>query len=316
MKFRKIFLGVKNNVLLGRYTTFKIGGPAKYFFIAKSKEDLIKAIKTAKKFNLPFYILGGGSNLLVSDRGYKGIVIKYQASNIKYQKEGEIFAQAGTPLQKIVSLTQEKSLTNLEWAVGIPGTIGGAIYGNAGAFGSFIADNIKKVEVLDTKNMKIKNFSKEQCRFKNKESIFKKNKSLVILSVLLKLKRGRREKIKEKIKNFLTYKEMNQPLNFPSAGCVFKNYQKQVKNKKLVKEFPELEEFNKRGLIPASYLIDKSGLKGKKVGGAKISEKHANFIINTNGAKAKDVIKLMKLVKEKVKNKFGIKLEEEIQYLK
>ncbi|MBU3934881.1 hypothetical protein KKC00_02900, partial [Patescibacteria group bacterium] len=134
-------------------------------------------------------------------------------------------------------------------------------------------------------------------------------------SVLLKLKKGDKKEIKKEIKRFLDYRKQNHPLEYPSAGCIFKNYDKKISDKKLLKKYPELIEFNKGSRIPTSYLIDKSGLKGMEMGKAKVSDKHANFIVNLGGAKAKDVVKLIKMIKQKVKSKFGIELEEEIQYL-
>jgi len=258
MKFRK-------NVPLKNYTTFKIGGPAKYFFEAKRKEELIEAIKLAKKLELPFFILGGGSNLLVSDKGFDGLVIKF-----------------GQPLSSYVS-------KGLEWAVGIPGTVQGAVYSNAGAFKKSMKDVVKEVEVFDTKTEKIKNFKSKDCKFGYRDSIFKKNKNLIILSIKIKSKKSNRKKIKQ----YLDYRKKTQPLNLPSAGSIFKN--------------PPAKS--------AGELIEKCGLKGKRIGNVKISEKHANFIVNLGNGKAKDVKKLIKIIKNKVKNKFGVTLKEEIVVL-
>ncbi len=317
----------KENIPLKNFTTFKIGGPARYFCIAKNQKEIIDAIKKAKDFDLPFFILAGGSNILVSDKGYKGLVINFQFSLnsetitksettdlcFNFQKN-KIIAGAGTKLRELVNASVNRGLTGLEWAVGIPGTIGGAVYGNIGAFGSIMGDNVENVKVLNIKNLKIGTLSNKECKFSNKDSVFKQNKNFIILSILLKLKKGEKEEISQKIKRFSIYRKKNHPLDFPSAGCIFKNYNKKIINKKLLKKYPELIEFNKGSRIPTSYLIDKCGLKGKKIGKAQISEKHANFIINLGRAKSEDVIKLIKTIKQKVKNKFGIKLEEEIQY--
>ncbi|MCD6429522.1 hypothetical protein J7L09_02410, partial [bacterium] len=154
-----------------------------------------------------------------------------------------------------------------------------------------------------------------ECKFGYKNSIFKKKKNYIILGAEFLLKEGKKEKIQKKIKDYLQKRKATQPLKFPSAGCIFQNPKSKIQNPKLLKEFPELKAFNKKGLIPAGYLIDKCGLKGETIGGAKISEIHANFIINFKNAKAKDVLKLIKLVKKTVKNKFKITLEEEIQIL-
>lgn len=257
MKFKK-------NILLKNHTTFRIGGRAEYFFEAKTKKDLIGVINFAKEIKLPFFILGGGSNLLVSDKGYKGLVVKF-----------------GRPLSLYVS-------KGLDWAAGIPGNIEGAVYGNAGAFGGSMKDAVKSVEVFDTKDGKIKIFKNKDCWFGYRDSIFKKKKNLVILSVEIKSKRSNPKKIKE----YLEYRRRRHP-QLPSAGSVFKNVSD----------------------TPAAILIDQAGLTGKKIGQAQISEKHSNFIVNLGNAKAEDVKKLISFVKKSVKKKFKVVLKEEIQYL-
>ncbi len=287
-------MDIRENISLAKHTTFKIGGPAKYFCIARNKEDLIKAVKKAKELKMPFFILGGGSNILALDKGYNGIVIKVQNSKLKTQNSN-IYVEAGVKLEDVVKLTARKSLSGLEWAAGIPGTVGGAVYGNAQAFDVKMSDIIKSVEIFDTKTLKIKNLLKKQCQFLAKKSIFKKNKNLIILSVVLKTKKGDKEKIKKEIKKHLDYRKKNHPWRFPSAGSVF---------------------VNKTGTAPSARLIEKCGLKGTKIGGAKVSEKHAGFIVNTGKAKAEDVLKLIKIIKQKVKRKFGVVLEEEIQIIK
>ena len=296
----KLLPGMQKNIKLASQVTFKIGGEAEYFFVAKTKEDLIKAIKVAKRYQLPFFILGGGSNLLISDKGFKGIVIKIQMSNVKRQNT-KIYTEAGLPLSLLLTRALENNLTGLEWAVGIPGTVGGAIRGNAGAFGCSMAGIVKSAEVLEVQNLKSQNYNSKlkskilkdkDCKFGYKDSIFKHQQDLIILSAHLQFKKDNQKEIKKKIKEYLDKRKKTQP-NFPSAGSVFKN---------------------PPGFW-AGELIEKCGLKGKKLGKAQISKKHANFIINLGGAKAEDVKKLINLAKLKVKDKFGIKLEEEIQYL-
>ncbi len=258
MNFRK-------NISLKKYTTFQIGGKAKYFFVAKTKTELILAIELAKEMNLPFFILGGGSNLLVSDNGFDGLVIKI-----------------GRPLFLYV-------LKGLEWAAGIPGTIEGAVYGNAGAFGKSMKDVVETVEIFDTKTGKIKFFKNKDCKFGYRDSVFKKNKNLIILSVKIKLKKSNPKKIKE----YLKQRKEKQLLGYASAGSIFVNPKE----------------------LTAGQLIEKCNLKGKRIGHVKISEEHANFIVNLGKGKAKDAKKLINLIKKTVKKKFRINLEEEIQYL-
>ena len=317
MGIQKLLPGIQRNVLLKNYTTFRIGGPAKYFFVAKNKKDLIKAISVAKKLKLPFFILGGGSNLLVSDKGFNGILIKIR--NTKYEipacpagrQNTKIMAEAGVMLGELVNVSAKAGLSGLEWAVGIPGTIGGAIRGNAGAFNKSMKDVVKSVEALEVKNekCKVKNFKNRDCKFSYRDSIFKDKKNLIILSAVLQLKKGKKSEIEKKVKENLNYRKERQPLNFPSAGSVFKNPRGLATG--------ELGEEDKSSSLSfaAARMIEECGLKGKKIGNVKISEKHSNFIVNLGNGKAKDVIKLIKLIKQKVKKKFGVTLEEEIQFL-
>jgi len=284
----------QENVSLAGQTSFKIGGPAKYFFTVESKEDLIEAINKIKKLKLPFFILAGGNNVLALDKGYNGAIVKILNSKFLI-RDSNIYAGAGVVLAKLTALAADQSLTGLEWAAGIPGTIGGAVYGNAQAFEGKMSDLVKSVEVFDVKTSKTKTLKKRGCKFSEKESVFKKKKNLIILSVILKLKRGKKNKIEKKIREHIFVRKRNQPLQFPSAGSVF---------------------VNQPGQPPSSYLIDKAGLKGKKVGAAQVSEKHAGFIINKGGAKAKDILKLIKIIKKEVKKKFKISLKEEIQIIK
>lgn len=313
-KIKDLLPEIECDVLLKKYTTFEIGGRAKYFYKANSRKDLIKAILVAKKYNLPFFVLGGGSNILISDKGYRGLVIKCQISNIKCQNS-KIKTESGTLLSLAVNIAEKRGLTGFEWAIGIPGTVGGAIFGNSGAFGKSIAEIVEEVKVFDVKNKKIKTLKKKECQFGYRESVFKKNKNLIILAATFGLKKGDSLKIKQKMKEYLNHRKRTQPLDFPSAGSVFKNIKYQVLKAKILKGSLEFEKFKKIKVIPAGWLIEKCGLKGKKIGRAQVSKKHANFIVNLGNASAKDVKKLIRLIKKKVKEIFKIQLEEEIQYL-
>lgn len=254
----------QENISLAEYTTFKIGGSAKYFCKVENKKDLIKAVNFAQSKNLPYFILGGGSNLLVSDNGFKGLVILIDNKELEVVGY-KIKAGAGVILNKLVGLSIKNNLTGLEWAVGIPGTIGGAVKVNAHAFDSDMSQLVKKIEKIDN----------------------------IIFSVELELKKGDKKTSQELIKEYTKKRISTQPLKYPSAGCIFKNVPGQG----------------------AGRLIDQAGLKGVKIGQAMISDKHANFIINLGGAKSEDVIKLIKLIKKTIKEKYDINLEEEIQYL-
>jgi len=289
---KEILPELEENVLLKDYTTFKIGGKAKYFYIAESTEDLVKAVLTSKKCSLPFFVLGGGSNILVADKGFNGLVIRIL--NTKYLiLNTKISAEAAVPLSLLAKKSAEGNLTGLEWGIGIPGTVGGAIRGNAGAFGGSMADIIKQVEVYDIDDEKRRILQKQDCEFVYRGSIFKKNPNLIILSTELELQKGEKDKIEEKMKEYLNYRKERQPLSFPSAGSIFKNPSD----------------------ISAGQLVDQCGLKGKRIGNVQISEKHANFIVNLEDGKAEDVLKLINIMKKQVKDKFNIQLEEEIQYV-
>ena len=296
-KLKKKLPDVQKNIPLKNHTTFKIGGPAKYFFIAKSKEDLLCAVKIAKELKLPVFILGGGSNVLVLDKGFNGLVVKIEILGCKAE-EDKIFSFAGTTLYDLADCAAENSFSGFEWASGIPGaTVGGAVYGHAQAFNEKVSDWIESIEALDIKNLKTKFFSKEQCKFSLKNSIFKKRKNLIIISATFTPKKGNKEEIKGRMNKFMSYRKNSHPVTFPSAGSVFVNPEKRGK------------------VIRAGELIEKAGLKGKKIGGAQISLQHANFIINLGNAKAKDVLALIKLVQKKVKKTSDVSLETEVQIL-
>lgn len=302
---------LKFNEWLKNWTTFRIGGPARYFFMAESIEDFSKAIKIVQRFKIPYFILGEGSNLLFSDQGYNGLIIKNKISKLEISK-AKIIVGAGVKLSYLFLSSIKFGLTGLEWASGIPGSVGGAVYQNAGAFGSDFSKSIQSVTVL--RNGKIIKLNKEQCGFIYRGSIFKTNKD-IILEAELRLKKGRRAESQKLIKKYLDYRRLTQPVGY-SAGSVFKNTPFQKLSQICLKTYPQLQTFKESGIIPAGWLIENAGLKGLKIGGAQISEKHANFIINRGRAKAKDVLALIKTIKKIVKRRFGLVINEEIQQIK
>ena len=291
-ELKNVLPGIQSDVLLGNYTTFRIGGETKYFFQAETREGLILAVKTAKEEDIPFYLLGGGSNLLVSDEGFDGLVIKVKNSNFKIQ-ECKIFAEAGLATEQLTKVAAKNNLSGLEWAAGMPGTVGGAIRGNAAAFGVSMGDVVGEVEVFDVENQKIIVLNKEVCKFGYRNSTFKENSNLIILSCVLQLKKGDRKKSEYEMEKHLDHRKKFHPLDLGSAGCVFEN----------PTDFPVWK------------LIVECGLVGKRIGNVQISEKHSNFIVNLGNGKAEDVKKLIKIIKDEVKKKFGILLKEELQYL-
>lgn len=306
---------IKQDIPLAPLTTFRIGGPAKYFIEVNSKDELLEALTWAKKNKEQFFILAGGSNVLINDSGIDGLVIKICKDEITVHGQ-EIECGTGANLIKAARLASSDGLTGLEWAVGIPGTVGGAVYGNAGAHGHRIQENVETVEVFNTKKKKFKQFSNNDCCFKYKESTFKQKNDLLIWQIVLKLKPGNIDSINELINKNLKIRRESQP-KLPSAGSVFKNLEivniRQL-NDNLVNETDE-RGVVKGGKIGVGWLIERAGLKGKTIGGAKISLEHANFIVNTGKATAEDIVMLISFIKQQVRTKFNIQLQEEIQYL-
>jgi UDP-N-acetylmuramate dehydrogenase len=304
---------ILSNVNLAPMTTFKIGGPARYFVIVEKKEELIEALAWSKKNSIKNIFLGGGSNVLANDRGIDALVIKIQNKNIVLKGE-RIEAAAGEDLNKLVLFATANSMSGFEWAAGIPGTVGGAIRGNAGAFGHSISENIELIEVLNLLTMDFENYSQRECWFEYRQSIFS-NKNLLIWSSLFKLKRGNVVFIKNEIEQNLKHRSNKQP-KLPSAGSIFKNMDIGiVKGNNIgLYEKAAREGMIKGDKLAAGWIIDQLELKGKKIGGAKVSLEHGNFIINTGNATSEDVIILISFIKQQVRTKFNIQLTEEIEY--
>ncbi len=280
---------------MSSYTTFRIGGIADYVVTPENKEQLAKLLHLIKEENVDFVVIGNGSNILVSDNGFDGIVIqlgdKFSSFVIKDKDESGVYVDvtAGMRLSRLGNELAASSIEGFEFATGIPGTIGGAVMMNAGAYGGEIKDIIKSARVIDFDG-NVKELSRDELELGYRTSIIAK-KNYIVISAVFDLKKGDREKIKSNIKELALKRREKQPLEYPSAGSTFKR--------------PE-------GYF-AAKLIEDAGLKGLSVGGAQVSEKHAGFVINKKDAKAVDVIRLTDEIKEKVYDKFGVKLELEIK---
>lgn len=309
----KIKLGdkVRENVSLKDFASFKIGGPANYFVEVFNKNELRQALEAARELKCDYYILGGVSNTLISDNGYDGLIIKLSDAPIEISGN-MITAFAGVKWPKLVIEAINAGLEGFEFSANIPGSVGGSVRGNAGAYGKSVGDFVKEVEVLvvEDKEISLRKFTKEDCQFDYRESIFKQHQNWVISEVIFELKKSEKskEELLKEIKNEAASRVAKQPLNYPSAGCTFKNV---VYNDDLVK----YKDWVSNGKIAAGKFIDEAGLKGTQIGGAKVSEEHANFIINFNNATASDVLQLISLIKTKVRDEFGVQLQEEIVYL-
>lgn len=286
---------VIENEPMSLHTTFRIGGLAKLFATVYSEEELIKVIELLEENNEPYFILGNGSNILVGDKGYNGVIIQLAgAFDTVYIKDENIIAGSGAMLSVVARKAYDESLTGMEFASGIPGTIGGAIVMNAGAYGGEMTDIVNKVRIMFIEEGKadIKTVDVSGMEFGYRTSILKK-KNGIVLDVKISLSKGNKEDIKSVMDDLNGKRREKQPLEYPSAGSTFKR--------------PE-------GYF-AAKLIEDSGLKGFKVGTAMVSDKHAGFVVNTGGAKAMEVRELMDKVTDKVKKDTGVTLEPEVIFL-
>lgn len=271
-----------------KHTTFKIGGPADIFVTINSVQELKTVIKLAKENNININCIGNGSNTLVRDKGIRGITIKLNMKEI-IVKDDTIEVEAGASLPVLAKTACENNLTGLEFACGIPGTIGGAVYMNAGAHGVEFKDIVLSTTYLD-RNLELHTITNEEQKFSHRYSIFAETNNIII-STSIKLTKSSKEEILQKMQTYMEMRRTRQPLGMPSAGSVFKR---------------------KDNIIPAE-IIDKCGLKGYNIGDAYVSEKHAGFIVNKGKAKAKDVLELIEHIKNVVKEKYNIDLELEIK---
>lgn len=277
-----------------KHTSFKIGGKADYFIKAETVDELSYILKYIKEKKMPITIIGNGSNILVSDKGIRGAVIKIDIQDLeieRLQDNIQISVGAGYKLMALAIKLKDEGISGLEELAGIPGSIGGAVYMNAGAYGKEIKDINISTKCMDLEG-NIFELSNQEQKFSYRNSIFNE-KEYIILQTKLKLQYGKKQEIEEKMNNYLKQRKEKQPLQYPSAGSSFKR---------------------KDGIITAK-LIDECGLKGYKIGGAKVSEKHCGFIINYEDATAKDVIDLIEYVKKRVYEKYKIKIEEEIKII-
>lgn len=283
---------VYRNEPMRKHTTFRIGGPADFYLCPHSAKEIQKAVEICQEDGLPYFILGNGSNLLVSDQGYRGVVIQLWKNVSDILVEGCLIrAKAGASLAKIAGEALEEGLTGMEFAAGIPGTLGGAVVMNAGAYGGEMKDILKEVLVMD-KQGEIFTLKKEELHLGYRTSIIKE-KGYIVLAAVLELKPGDRKEIKEKMDELKQKRVEKQPLDMPSAGSTFKR--------------PE-------GYFAGKLIMD-AGLRGFSVGGAQISEKHCGFVVNTGKATANDVLTLIREVQNRVLDKFGVELETEVKFL-
>ena len=283
---------VKKDELMKSHTTFRVGGPAAYFVTPQTADEVAKVIEACTQENVSYYIVGNGSNLLVSDKGYEGVIIQIYKQMNQIEVEGtQIRAQAGALLSLVAKRALDAELTGFEFAAGIPGTLGGACVMNAGAYGGEMKDVLQSVTVLTDKG-EVKVLAKEELELGYRTSVVAK-KGYIVLEAVIELQKGEKEAIQAVMDELKEKRITKQPLEYPSAGSTFKR--------------PE-------GYF-AGKLIQDAGLRGFQVGGAQVSEKHCGFVINKDQATASDVMNLMNQVSDKVYEAFGVRLEPEVKRL-
>lgn len=285
---------IYENEPMKKHTSFKIGGPAEIFIKIKTIDQLHEILEVINKYNIPLNIIGNGSNLLITDKGIKGIVIKLELKEINIKQNGnkrQIIVDAGVPLGLLAQKLLKEKITGFEEFSGIPGTIGGAVVMNAGAHGKEIKDLLTTVTAIDLKG-NIHTFTNKEAEFDYRKSKFS-NGEYIILQATLELEEGLPEKIKEKMDEFTKFRKEKQPVEYPNAGSTFKRGNDFI----------------------TAQLIDEAGLKGYKIGGAKISEKHAGFIVNEADATFDDIMKLVEYVTTVIREKFGKEIQLEIKIL-
>ncbi len=328
------------NIFLKNHSHYKIGGPARYFLKGKDIKEIILGVEKARQMKAPIFILGGGTNILFSDEGFNGLILK---PDIQFIEGNEFLLRvgAGVPVSQLLDYSFAKDLSGLEWAAGLPGTLGGAIRGNAGSFGGEIKNIVQEVTSLDISSRKIKVIKRnnQNCSFGYRSSIFRKQPfgklrastfgklppkarlarggraSEIILEATLVLEKGDKKLMREIIEKNINYRQQKQPIEYPNIGSIFKNVDCKKITEDQIKKFDSVIKTDPFPVIPAAFLISEAGLRGVSFGGAMISPKHPNFIVNVLNAASSDVKNLINLAKSKVYTKFKIKLEEEIEYL-
>lgn len=313
---------LQNNVLLKNFSNYKIGGPAKLFVEVETTEELKEILKQAKypkgvrNDNGKVFILGSGTNILIDDKGFEGLVIHNKIEGINILDES-IEVGSGTLIKDLLNFCIENSLSGLEWAGGLPGTVGGAVRGNAGAFKGEIKDSVVETKSLNAGNFEEKVRNNSECDFGYRDSIFKSGEgaSEFITQIVLGLVPGDKDEIREKIQQRIDYRDNRHPMNYPSIGSIFKNIPLDSLSFGLQKEFSLLIKADPFPLVPVNKLLALCDLKRRRVGGAMISDKHANFIVNVDNATSEDVKALIGIAKQAIKDKYNIFLEEEIVYL-
>lgn len=304
----------KRDEPMAKRTSFRVGGNTRLHVTVPSSEAMIEAVTAALDVDIPFYIYGGGSNLLVNDEGYEGVMI--QAGNRKTTiEENRVTVEAGTITGLVARQSVDAGLTGFEWAIGVPGTVGGAVYGNAGCYGGEMKDVVLSVEVFDLNTRERKMLSNSECEFVYRGSMFKRHPHLILSTTIVLKPTTDIAAGKARMEEIMKMRKEKQPLDASSAGCAFKNFEFTDESVlEILKRSVDVpESMIKNKSVSAGWLIDQAGMMGESVGDAQVSTKHGNFFLNKGKARAQDLIALISRVKMKVRDEFGIEMQEEVQ---
>ncbi|MCW1892325.1 MAG: UDP-N-acetylmuramate dehydrogenase [Candidatus Uhrbacteria bacterium] len=307
--------GFVENEPMAKHTNFRIGGVARYYVVASTKEACIHAIEVAERAGIAWYVYGGGSNLLVADKGFDGLMIQVGFRSMEVNGE-EIVCDAGVITALVARKAAEAGLAGFEWAAGVPGTIGGAIYGNAGCYGGEMKDAIVSVDAYRLSDRQCVTLTNAECGFGYRESHFKKDRH-IIFGCTLRLVPGDAKASLQRIDEINAKRKEKQPLGESGAGCMFKNVE--------FADVSEIAQLQSEVDVPASmiasktigagWLIDHAGLLGRRIGNIEVSPKHGNFLINHGGGTADEVAQLVSICQMEVRNRFGIRLQTEVQFV-
>jgi UDP-N-acetylmuramate dehydrogenase len=320
-KLRKLVSpAVQADAPLAPFTTFRVGGSAEYYLEATDGEQVAAAVKACQELAIPLYVFGGGSNLLINDEGIKGLVLRMANQQVVVDGAA-VIAGAGTASGALARQSAEAGLAGLEWMIGLPGTVGGAVRGNAGMFGGDVADNLDSVLVV-TPAGEPKTMSAAECELAYRDSVFKRLPGTIIVSARFALEPTDKAACLQKMQGFLAKKAAEQPVDGHTAGCMFKNWkpasEEEIATVRRALDLNKDEEvpFTATGAVPAGWIIDRAQLKGMKVGHCRVSEKHGNFIINDGEGTASEILALSSAVKMKVRDMTHglVMFEDEIQY--
>lgn len=300
---------------IAQFSTMKVGGVADAIVTAKTEELLCAVVQRAHDLGIAYYVVGGLSNTVFSDEPFHGVVILSQLEKFEIHENGNVVMGAGVTTAVAASKISNAGLKGFEWAAGVPGKIGGAIVGNAGALGGEMKDTCVSVRVYDVVAREIRELSAAECHFAYRESRFKNEPTLIILDATFYFERGDVALSRELITKALTHRNTTQPKGVVSCGCMFKNFEVPEDMVASLRALHVKEEFLEKRVIPAGYLIQECGLKGFTIGSAQVSEKHGNFLVNLGGANVSQLRELVDFVKEKVRAQYGVELQEEVRYI-